>query len=77
MKCIIKDCEGGAIVRGLCLKCLNEAREYIESGQTTWPELVSNGLALEKHDKAFVSAMKLALPKMVILQSQQLDQETE
>lgn len=37
-----------AIGRGLCLVCYSGAKKMIETGKTTWDDLVAMGLALDK-----------------------------
>lgn len=46
--CLTKGCHrrsAAAIMRGLCLPCYSIAKKLVESGKTTWEELVSLGLA--------------------------------
>jgi len=44
---------------GLCLKCYSQAKKMIESGKTTWEQLVEMGLAKTEQtpfEKAFEDA---------------------
>lgn len=48
-KCLTKNCARQAapsVKRGLCLPCYSRAKGMVESGTTSWNELVSLGLAL-------------------------------
>ena len=63
-KCLTKGClrqSATSLKRGLCMPCYSAAKKMVESGKTTWDELVSLGLAMGDADtdpfiKAFNSA---------------------
>ena len=47
-KCLTPKCvrpEAIAMGRGLCLNCYSKAKKMVESGVTTWKEIVALGLA--------------------------------
>lgn len=44
-KCIIADCGGKLVSRGLCSKCATAARKAVKEGSVTWPWLEQHGLA--------------------------------
>jgi hypothetical protein len=68
MNCIIEGCDRRARTRGLCTKCYQGALYAVRTGKTTWPALVSSGLALELSDRtspfseAFAKARPADLP---------------
>lgn len=65
-KCIVTGCNfsaAKALKRGLCMMCHSKAKKMVESGQTTWDELVSLGLSThntgaDKFVDAFNAAME-------------------
>lgn len=49
MKCMSTNCvrpAAPALQRGLCLICYSKAKKMVESGTTTWDEIVELGLAM-------------------------------
>lgn len=57
-------CTDNVYSRGLCVRCLQRAKQKVTAGQTTWDELVKLGLAttatrkerLSKFSRAFAAA---------------------
>ena len=53
-KCLTKPCTkeqaNVAVFKGLCLKCYSSAKKLVDSGQATWDELATMGLAIVEPD---------------------------
>lgn len=48
MKCMTPNCKNERKTRGICQQCYQQAYKLVETGKTTWEELVSVGLVKEK-----------------------------
>ena len=66
MKCLIKNCNNDAKVRGLCVRCYQTARRLVKQGKTTWGDLAARGLVLNgMPTKAEASAFTAAFRNQV------------
>ena len=60
-KCLTPNCTrepAAALKRGLCMTCHSKAKKLVESGATTWDELVGMNLALPLDDGLFEKAFR-------------------
>jgi len=45
-RCLVRQCEGKAAVRGVCIRCYRSAERAVQKKKTTWEELEALGLVL-------------------------------
>lgn len=66
-KCMTEKCDKEAQWKGLCRSCYGQARQLIDSGETTWEELGNMGLVqlAEKPFKEAFRARKAAVARQV------------
>ena len=50
MKCLVPECDGEVRSRGLCAACYSAAVKMVRNKETTWAEIIENGLALPRRD---------------------------
>jgi hypothetical protein len=69
MKCLIKECEGKSISRGLCWNCYNAALRRVGSGKNSWDNFISLGLALPAKHNGRNGSFQNALSDLSVQQS--------
>lgn len=60
-KCLVPGCIRKASMRKLCLICYSQAKQKVESGETTWEKLAVLGLCEKKEVNPFDDAYNRAM----------------